>query len=93
MEVPIQVMEKAYEAMPILEAMASVGNPASVSDAGVGALCARAAVRGALLNVKINASDVDDRQVADDLIARGEEIDGLAADAESRILSIVTEKI
>ena len=93
MEVPLQVMEKAFESMPILESMAAIGNPASVSDAGVGALCARAAVRGAFLNVEINGRDLDNQQVASQLIAKGREIDRKAEEAENKILAIVAERI
>ncbi len=73
--------------------MAENGNPASASDAGVGALAARAAVRGALLNVKINAASLKDRETADKLTSRGEELAAMAADAESEILAIVENKI
>ena len=93
MEVPLQVMEQAFESMQLLESMAAIGNPASVSDAGVGALCARAAVRGGFLNVRINASDLEDRHLANQLIARGEEIDQMAEESEGRILQIVAERI
>ena len=50
-------MKKAYESMEVIKAMAEIGNPNSVSDAGVGALAARSAVMGAFLNVKINAAE------------------------------------
>jgi len=53
-EVPFKVMETSMQTYPIIKAMAEVGNPNSVTDAGVGALCVRAAVHGAFLNVKIN---------------------------------------
>ena len=66
--------------------MAEQGNPASVSDAGVGALAARAAVRGALLNVKINAAGLKDRELADSLVAHAEAI---AAEAETFRLSTI----
>ena len=92
-QVPLTTMETALEIFPLLKAMAEQGNPASVSDAGVGALAARAAVRGALLNVKINAAGLKDRDTAIALIARGEEIEGHAAAAEDDILQIVESKI
>jgi glutamate formiminotransferase/formiminotetrahydrofolate cyclodeaminase len=50
-EVPLRVMEVAYASMEVIKAMAQIGNPNSVSDAGVGALCARASVMGAFLNL------------------------------------------
>ena len=93
MEVPLQVMQKAFESMALLELMAETGNPASVSDAGVGALCARAAVRGAFLNIRINAAELEDREWTSQLIARAAEIDMNSRDLESEILAIVDRKI
>ena len=92
-QVPLRTAETSYEAFALLKAMAENGNPASASDAGVGALAARAAVRGALLNVKINAASLKDREAADKLTSRGEELAAMAADAESEILAIVENKI
>ncbi len=92
-QVPLRTAETSYEAFALLKAMAENGNPASASDAGVGALAARAAVRGALLNVKINAASLKDRETADKLTARGEELAAMAAEAESEILAIVENKI
>lgn len=92
-EVPLRTMETSAEAFALLKAMAGSGNPASVSDAGVGALAARAAVRGAFLNVKINAAGLKDRAKADELTARGAEIEKLAETAEAEILDIVNGKI
>jgi len=73
--------------------MAESGNPNSVSDAGVGALAARSAVLGAKLNVKINASGLDDRNRAQTLVDEAEVIAGKAVEAEAEILSIVERKI
>ena len=92
-EVPLHTMETAFETFDLLRNMASNGNPASVTDAGVGTLAARAAVRGAFLNVKINASGLKDRAKADALIARGSEIEEKAAKAEAEILDVVNSKI
>ena len=92
-EVPFRTMERAYEAFDVIAAMAETGNPNSVTDAGVGALCARSAVMGAFLNVKINVADLKDRAVADDLIARGAEIERKAIEREAEILKIVHAKI
>lgn len=93
MEVPLQVMEKSLESMSLLMAMADAGNPASVSDAGVGALCARAAVRGAYLNVKINSSGLEDQKVAAELIARGQTLEERAEQLEAEILAVVADKL
>ena len=86
-------MKAASRVFEIVRAMASEGNPNSVSDAGVGALAARSAVLGACLNVKINAAGLKDRTKADALVA---EADALAAEArreEAEILKIVEQKI
>ncbi len=67
-EVPMKTVENAFKVFEICEAMIKKGNPASVSDAGVGVLCARAAVHGAYLNVKINASTLEDKEYAEMMI-------------------------
>jgi glutamate formiminotransferase / formiminotetrahydrofolate cyclodeaminase len=92
-EVPFRTMEHAYGAFEIIEAMAEQGNPNSVTDAGVGALCARSAVLGAFLNVKINAAGLKDREFAESIVARGSEIERRAIEAEARVLRLVNEKI
>ena len=92
-EVPLHTMEASFEVFPIVRAMAEYGNPNSVTDAGVGTLAARAAVRGAFLNVKINAAGLKDRAKAEALIARGAEIAAAAALEEETILKIVESKI
>ena len=92
-EIPFQVMSKAYESMAVIKAMAEIGNPNSVSDAGVGALAARSAVMGAFLNVKINAGDVTDKAWVEDILTRGHELQDKAVALESEILQIVEEKL
>ena len=82
-------MKAALEVFPIVKAMAAEGNPASVSDAGVGALAARSAVLGAQLNVRINAAGLADRQAADRLCAEAAEIAEAAVAAEAEVLKIV----
>ena len=93
MEVPFKVMQSAYASMEVIKAMAETGNPNSVSDAGVAALCARAAVLGAFLNVRINASGCKDRTFADKMIADGAELERLTIALEGEILGIVGGKI
>jgi glutamate formiminotransferase/formiminotetrahydrofolate cyclodeaminase len=93
MEVPFKVMEAACGSMEVIRAMAAQGNPNSVSDAGVGALCARSAVMGAFMNVRINAAGLDDQQFVSDIVKRGHEIENKAIALESDILSIVNGKI
>jgi len=79
--------------MEVIKAMAEVGNPNSVSDAGVGALCARSAVMGAFMNVRINASGYDDKSFVDDVLKKGREIEKKAITLEGEILNIVNSKI
>ncbi len=92
-QVPLKTMKKAYEVFDLVENMAADGNPASVTDAGVGALAARAAVRGAGLNVRINAAGLKDREMADSLVAEAKELERLSGERESSILRIVESKI
>lgn len=92
-QVPLSTMKAASEAFDILQQMAEKGNPASVSDAGVGALAARAAVLGAELNVKINAAGLKDREAADRILREAEEIASAACRSEKAILEIVNSKI
>ena len=92
-EVPLKTMKAALEVFPIVRAMAEEGNPASVSDAGVGALAARSAVLGAQLNVRINAAGLADREAAERLCAEAAEIAAKAIAEEAEVLEIVNGKI
>lgn len=92
-QVPLNTMEAALEVFPLVEFMAREGNPNSVSDAGVGALAARAAVMGAWLNVKINAAGLKNRDDADKLLKRAEEIAENATALETTVINIVNSKI
>lgn len=92
-EVPFKVAETALMSMEVMKAMAESGNPNSITDAGVGALCARTAVRGALLNVNINAASLSDQQFASDIMNRGKQLATEAAQFEERIMLIVEEKV
>ncbi len=92
-EIPFKVMQLSYSSMEIIKAMAETGNPNSVSDAGVGALCARSAVMGAFLNVKINAAGLNDKNFVKDILAKGQEIEKKAQSEEAEILKIVNGKI
>ncbi|MCF8237264.1 MAG: glutamate formimidoyltransferase [Saprospiraceae bacterium] len=87
--IPLQVMEQASAALPILKVMARDGNPNSASDAGVGALCARAAVQGAWLNVRINAGGFKDKVWLDTVLAQGQKLADNADQMEKEILEIV----
>ena len=86
-------MKVSLESMELIEAMAKEGNPNSVSDAGVGALALRAAVMGAGLNVKINASGLDDKIYVAELLAKADELEQKADEMEKAILEIVKGKL
>ena len=92
-QVPLRTMKAAVKVFPLVGAMASEGNPNSVSDAGVGALAARSAVLGACLNVKINAAGLKDRATADALVAEAETLAAEAVRREAEVLRIVEQKI
>ena len=92
-EVPLRVMEVSLEAMETIRAMADIGQETSASDAGVAALCARSAVRGAYLNVRINTKDLSDRVAATDFLDRGTEIEKRASDMEQEILGLVDRNL
>ena len=92
-EVPLRTMKAACETFDLLEAMAVSGNPASVSDAGVGALAARSAVLGAQLNVRINAAGLKDRKAADAILTEAAQIADTAVRRETEILEIVNKVI
>lgn len=91
--VPLKTMQTAMEAMPVALAMARIGNPASASDAGVGAIAALAAVRGAHLNVRINAAGLKDRALASELTDEASRIEAEAVAAEAEVLAEVNKNI
>ena len=93
MEVPLQVMEKSLAAMDLLRTMAEEGNPASVTDAGVGALCARTAVIGAFMNIRINAAAIRDKVFAGKLLERGTGMVNLCEQQEEEIRRIVGKRL
>ena len=92
-EVPFRTMQKSFEAFEVCRAMIEIGNPNSVTDAGVGALCARSAVMGAHLNVKINASSLKDTAFRDDILAKAASIEAAAIKEETELLKMVNDKI
>ena len=92
-EVPFSVMQRALESFPLIRQMVETGNPNSVTDAGVGALCARAAVHGSFLNVQVNASGLDDKAYTAQVLAEGARMIQAADEAERAILELVRAKI
>jgi glutamate formiminotransferase/formiminotetrahydrofolate cyclodeaminase len=91
--VPLKVMETAIKGFALIEEMVKNGNPNSVSDAGVGALALRSCVKGAFLNVKINASALNDKEFVREVIRQGEEIESKAEASEEAILKMIEEKL
>ena len=90
---PYKVMQRAYDSMQVMKAMAEFGNPNSVTDAAVGALCARTAVRGAFLNVKINCGDCQDKEFVNEILAKGQSIVDKVTDIEKEIMTITESKL
>jgi len=91
--VPLRVMQTVLAAMELIEAMVIHGNPNSITDAGVGALAARAAVRGAYMNVRTNARGITDHNFAADIIAQGKALEAQANAIEQRVVALVDSKI
>jgi glutamate formiminotransferase/formiminotetrahydrofolate cyclodeaminase len=91
--VPFRVMETAFGGFEIIRAMVETGNPNSVTDAGVGALALRSCIKGACLNVKINASGLSDKSFASDIVSKAGVIESKAVEEEISILKIVELKI
>ena len=92
-EVPFRVMQTAYQSLDVIESMVNIGNPNSVTDAGVGALCAAAAVSGAYLNVLVNASGYTDKSSISELLLEAEMIERKAKERCEKIQTIVRLKI
>jgi glutamate formiminotransferase/formiminotetrahydrofolate cyclodeaminase len=92
-QVPYQTMQVAHQSLALIKAMAEIGNPNSVSDAGVGAMCISAAVRGAHLNVKINAQDLLEDAAVKTILADAARMEQETIAEEQAILAIVNGKI
>jgi glutamate formiminotransferase/formiminotetrahydrofolate cyclodeaminase len=92
-EVPLKVMKIAYSSMSILKEMAEKGLESSISDVGVGVTCARTAVFGAYLNVKINCRDMEDKAYVEKILEESEKIKDKADEMEAKILKIIDDKM
>ncbi len=92
-EIPFKVMETAYNSMEVMMAMAKEGIQNSLSDAGVGALCARTAVIGAYFNVRINAKDIKDRSFAKEILFKAKEIYDQTNKLEKEMIDLINTKI
>jgi glutamate formiminotransferase/formiminotetrahydrofolate cyclodeaminase len=92
-EVPFEVMKTAFQSLEVIQAMATIGNPNSLSDAGVGALCARTAVYGAYLNVRINAGGLADKDFASRISEQAKDLLERTKIKELEILDIVERRL
>ena len=92
-DVPFRVMQLSYNSLEVIEAMAETGNPNSVTDAGVGALCAATAVSGAYLNVLVNASSFQEKETIKELLDQAAEIEIDAKNRCEKIQSLVRKKL
>jgi len=93
MEVPFEVMQTAFQSLEVIGKMTEIGNPNSLSDAGVGALCARTAVYGAYLNVRINSGELADRIFAEDMLTKAANLLQETIAKETEILELIESKI
>ena len=92
-EIPMKVLSLSTETLDVIKAMAKECNPNSVTDAGVGALCARTAVKGAYLNVRVNAATYNDKKFVEEVLEKGKQLEAKAEALEKEILAIVDEKL
>jgi glutamate formiminotransferase / formiminotetrahydrofolate cyclodeaminase len=91
--IPFKVMEIAFSGFRLIREMIEKGNPNSISDAGVGALALRSCIKGAFLNVRINASGLEDKDFVKTIIAKGEYLETKTVEEEEEILKIINAKI
>lgn len=92
-EIPFQVMKTAFNSMEVMQAMVKDGLPSSLSDAGVGVLCARTAVLGAYFNVRINAKDLKDRKFANSILDKAEKIYQKTIQIEQEVIEFIDGKM
>ena len=92
-EIPFKVMETAYNSIEVMQAMLKDGLQSSLSDAGVGVLCAKTAVTGAYFNVRINAKDIKDRAFADAIVKKAEDIYNKANEIEKKTIKLITKAL
>jgi len=93
MEIPFQTAELAVQSMGVMQAMVEKGNPNSITDAGVGVLCARAAAIGAVMNVRINAKGIKDQAFADSLVQRATALESEAERIEQEVRQFIMQSM
>ena len=92
-EIPLKVMETAYKSIEVLLEMMKKGLQNSLSDGGVGVLCAKTAVTGAYFNVRMNAKDIKDRKFADTILAKAANIYKETIALENEMMKMIDETI
>ena len=92
-EVPFKIMKICFESLEVIEEMAKNGNPNSITDVGVAMHCAKAAIYGAFLNVRINCNDLNDKNFAEDILSQGTKILAKTDLKEKKVLAIVDKKL
>jgi glutamate formiminotransferase / formiminotetrahydrofolate cyclodeaminase len=92
-EVPYRTLQKSRETFEICKLMIETGNPNSITDGAVGVLCAKAACVGAFMNMKINCASLEDKDFANDILAKGQKLVDEACEIESKYTSMVLSKI
>ena len=92
-EIPFKAMEVCFASMSVMKEMVAIGNPNSITDAGVGALCARTAILGAHMNVRINTSSYDDKAFVADILAKAAKIEEEALKIEAEVIAMVNKAI
>jgi glutamate formiminotransferase / formiminotetrahydrofolate cyclodeaminase len=93
MEIPFRTAQLAHDSLEVMQKMVDIGNPNSITDAGVGALCARTAVIGAVMNVRINASGIKDKTFTDDLVAKANILEASAEKIEREVRDLINERM
>ena len=86
-------MQTAHASFEAIKKMAEIGNPNTIPDVGVAALCARTAVIGAFLNLKINCNSLDDKSFVNKVISKGQKMADEARSYESEVLNIVNKEL
>jgi glutamate formiminotransferase / formiminotetrahydrofolate cyclodeaminase len=92
-DIPFEVMKTCYASLPVIKAMVEIGNPNSVTDAGVGALCARSAIIGAYMNVKVNVKDLEDKEYVNQVLNNAKKMVDEAILFEKDIIELVDKKL
>lgn len=92
-EIPLKVMQTSLNSMEVMLEMAENGLQNSLSDAGVGMLCARTAVIGAYYNVRINAKDIKDKTFAENILKNAKSIFEKALELENKMMALMDSKL